>query len=127
MRCARRSSRRARASAEKGLTELRDALGPEAYWKAPTWKRLVAIMAGPGANIALTVVLFAILFTTVGGKPSQTIASVAADSPAEAGLLAGDKVIAVDGDRVSGEGLGERILGSEGSRSSSPSCATARR
>ena len=36
MRCARRSSRRARASAEKGLTELRDALGPEAYWKAPT-------------------------------------------------------------------------------------------
>jgi regulator of sigma E protease len=108
-------SPRARASAEKGLTELRDALGPQAYWKAPTWKRLVAIMAGPGANIVLTVVLFAILFTTVGGKPSQTIASVAADSPAEeAGLLAGDKVIAVDGDRVSGEGLGERILGSEG-------------
>src|SRR5262249_39064195 len=30
----------ARASAEKGVTELRDALGPDAYWKAPTWKRL---------------------------------------------------------------------------------------
>ena len=111
----RKLSPRASASAEKGLTELRDALGDQAYWKAPTWKRLVAILAGPGANVALTIVLFAVLFTTVGGKPSQTIASVAADSPAEAaGLLAGDKVIAVDGNRVSGEELGERILGSEG-------------
>jgi regulator of sigma E protease len=60
-------------------------------------------------------VLLGILFTTVGGKPSQVIASVSADSPAqEAGLLAGDRVIAVDGDRVSGEGLGDKILGSEG-------------
>jgi regulator of sigma E protease len=101
--------------AEKGLTELRDAIGPDAYWKAPTWKRLVAIGAGPAANIALTLVLFAILFTTVGGKPSQTIASVAADSPAqEAGLRVGDRVVAVGGDRVSGEQLGEHILGSEG-------------
>ena len=32
------------ASAEKGLTELRDALGPDAYWKAATWRRLVAIV-----------------------------------------------------------------------------------
>ena len=49
----RRSGRRqlspaARASAEKGLTELRDALGPDAYWKAPTWKRLVAIARRAG-------------------------------------------------------------------------------
>jgi regulator of sigma E protease len=105
----------ARSSAEKGLTELRDALGPDAYWKAPTWKRLVAILAGPAANIVLAVVLLAVLFTTVGGDPSQTIASVSADSPAEeAGLLAGDRVVAVDGDPVTGEGLGERILESEG-------------
>ena len=48
----RRSLPQARLSAEKGLTELRDALGPDAYWKAATWKRLVAIAAGPAANIA---------------------------------------------------------------------------
>lgn len=103
------------SSAGKGLSELRDALGPDAYWKAPTWKRLVAIGAGPAANIALTIAVFAVLFTTVGGKPSQTISSVSANSPAqEAGLLAGDRVVAVDGDPVSGETLGDRILGSRG-------------
>ena len=75
----------ARASAEKGLTELRDALGKDAYWKAPTWKRLVAIVAGPMANVALTIVAFAILFTQVGGNPSRTVASVSTDSPAGAG------------------------------------------
>ncbi len=103
------------ATAEKGLTELRDALGSDAYWKAPTWKRLVAIAAGPAANIALTVVVFAILFTQVGGDPSRTVRSVSADSPAEeAGVLAGDRVIAVDGEPVSGQELGERILASQG-------------
>jgi regulator of sigma E protease len=105
----------ARASAEKGLTELRDALGPDAYWKAATWRRLVAIAAGPAANILLTLVIFAFLFTQVGGDPSRTIASVSADSPAqEAGLQSGDRVIAVDGDPVDGVTLGERIVGSGG-------------
>jgi regulator of sigma E protease len=101
--------------AEKGLTELRDALGPDAYWKAATWRRLVAIAAGPVANIVLTLVIFAVLFTQVGGDPSRTIASVSADSPAEeAGLRAGDRVIAVDGDPVDGVALGDRIVNSGG-------------
>ncbi|MBA3434321.1 MAG: site-2 protease family protein [Actinobacteria bacterium] len=40
----------AQAAAEKGMTELRDGLGPDAYWKAPTWKRFIAIAAGPVAS-----------------------------------------------------------------------------
>ena len=103
------------ASAEKGITDLRDALGSDAYWKAATWKRLVAIAAGPVANILLTLVIFTILFTQVGGDPSRTIATVSADSPAEeAGIVAGDRVIAVDGEPVDGVTLGERIIGSNG-------------
>jgi regulator of sigma E protease len=103
------------ASAEKGITELRDALGSDAYWKAATWRRLVAIAAGPAANIALTLVVFTILFTQVGGDASQTIASVSSNSPAEkAGLRAGDRVVRAGGDSIDGNGLGERILESDG-------------
>jgi regulator of sigma E protease len=102
-------------SAEKGVSELRDGLGPDAYWKAPTWKRLVAIAAGPMANIVLTVVLVMVAFMTGPVKPSRTVASVVADSPAAAaGLQSGDRVIAIDGVPVSGDRLGERIAGSEG-------------
>ena len=111
----RKLSPAALGAAEKGLTELRDALGPDAYWKAPTWKRLVAIFAGPAANIALALVLFSFLFATVGGRPSQTVASVTEDYPAQkAGLLPGDRIVAIDGEPVSGEDLGDRVAESGG-------------
>jgi len=105
----------AAAVAAKGVTELRDALGPDAYWKAPTWKRLVVIAAGPAANIVLAFALLTYVLTMVGGPPSQTVVSVQKESPAEqAGLQGGDRVVAVDGDPVSGVELGERIVGSQG-------------
>jgi regulator of sigma E protease len=48
-------------------------------------------------------------------KPSTTIESVVDGSPAEAaGLLAGDRVVAIDGRRVTGEGIGESINASRG-------------
>lgn len=90
------------SSAEKGLTELRDGLGPDAYWKAATWKRLVAIAAGPVANIVLAIVLMTALFMTSAGKATSEVSSVVADSPAQQiGLAPGDRVIAIDGQRVS--------------------------
>jgi regulator of sigma E protease len=105
----------ARSSAEKGVTELRDALGPDAYWKAATWKRLVAIFAGPAANVLLALVVFTILFTMVGGPPSRVVAAVSDDSPAQqAGVRPGDRIVAIDGEQVSGEELGQRVLDSEG-------------
>ena len=102
-------------SARKGLTELRDALGPDAYWKAPTWKRLMAIAAGPAANILLALVLFSLLFMTGSGKVTSTVAGVNVGSPAqEMGLQAGDRVVAVNGERVSATEISDRISGSEG-------------
>ena len=58
----RRSRRARRRSAERGFADLSDALGPDAYWRAPTWKRVAVIFAGPAANILLAIVLFTVLF-----------------------------------------------------------------
>ena len=114
-------SHAALASAQKGITELEDALGPDAYWKARTWKRLVAIGAGPAANIALTIVLFTFLFLTVAGKATPTVATVAPEiesgivSPAQKiGLQAGDHVVAINGTPVAASEIAETIAGSGG-------------
>ena len=111
----------AHATAEKGVTELRDALGSDAYWKAPTWKRLVAIAAGPVANIALTVVVFTFLFMTVAGTATSTIATIAPElepgvaSPAQTiGLQPGDRVVAINGTQVDADEIADTIAGSEG-------------
>ena len=113
----------ARASAEKGITELRDALGSDAYWKAPTWKRLVAIGAGPAANIALTIVLFTFLFMTVAGQATRTVATVAPElqqgiqSPAQSvGLQAGDRIVAIDGTPVKADEIAQTIGDSAGKK-----------
>ena len=112
---ARQLSAGAAARVDKGLTEIRDALGPEAYWKAPTWKRLVAIAAGPVANILLTILVFTLLFMMVGGDPSRVVATVVDDSPAaSAGMRDGDRIVAIDGTPVTGVDLGQKVLDSEG-------------
>jgi regulator of sigma E protease len=111
----------ARASAEKGITELRDALGPDAYWKAPTWKRLVAIGAGPAANIALAIALFTFLFMTVAGQATRVVETVSPElqqgvpSPAQTiGLQAGDRIVAINGTPVKADEIADTIGNSGG-------------
>jgi membrane-associated protease RseP (regulator of RpoE activity) len=60
-------SRMARASAEKGLNELADGLGADAYWRQRTWKKVLVIFAGPGTNLLFAVIIFATLFVVGSG------------------------------------------------------------
>jgi len=116
----------ARRSAERGLTELSDALGPDAYWRAATWRRVAVILAGPAANVALALVVFTVLLMQdtyrIGVRLGSSeraattrIESIVAGSPAAAaGLRGGDRIVSVDGRQVDAEALLNRIQHSEG-------------
>jgi regulator of sigma E protease len=92
----------ARRAADRGLAELRDGLGSDAYWRARTWKRVAVIFAGPGTNLVFAVVLLAIVFMIGVRSATLTVAEVNAGSPADiAGIKPGDRIIGVDGQRVS--------------------------
>jgi regulator of sigma E protease len=92
----------ARRAAERGLNELRDGLGPDAYWRARTWKRVAVIFAGPGTNLVFAVLLLAIVFMIGVRTATLTVQEVNPASPADiAGLKQGDRIVGVDGKRVS--------------------------
>jgi regulator of sigma E protease len=91
----------ARRSAERALREVEEGTAPDAYWRAPTWKRVAVIAAGPVANILIAFAILFAVFALSGGPsqhPSSTVANVQPGTPAAAaGLRAGDRVVAVNG------------------------------
>jgi regulator of sigma E protease len=103
-------SRMARKGAEKGLAELRDGLGQDAYWRQRTWKKVSVIFAGPGTNLLFAIVLFAALFVIGSGgyrlgfsmeTDAPVVHSVRSDHPAaEIGLQPGDRIVAINGQPV---------------------------
>jgi regulator of sigma E protease len=103
-------SRMARRSAEKGLSELADGLGADAYWRQRTWKKVLVIFAGPGTNLLFAVILFAALFVVGSGgyrlgfsmeSNAPIVHDVRADHPAaKMGLLKGDRILRINGQRV---------------------------
>jgi regulator of sigma E protease len=104
-------------SAERGLNELRDALGLDAYWRQKTWRKVAVIFAGPGTNLVFAILLIAIVYMVgVPSEASSRVDRVDANSPAQtAGLRSGDEIVAVDGKNASSfDELSELIRGSEG-------------
>ena len=102
-------------AAERGLEDMQDALGPDAYWRAATWRRVVAIAAGPAANIVLALVLFTVLFMTSAGKVTSTVADVVGGTPAAAaGLEPGDRIVSINGAAVRATDISHTISGSAG-------------
>jgi len=64
-------------------------------------RRIAIALAGPGMNMLLSVVVVAGLYMTGWPTPTSRIGSVAPDSAAaDAGLVAGDRVVSVDGDEI---------------------------
>ena len=115
-------------SAERGLVEVDDALAPDAYWRAKTWKRVAVILAGPAANLVFAVALFTALLMAIDGdyrlgiqlgrdgeRETGVVEQVATESPAEsAGLRQGDRIVAIDGEAVSAAAIPAHIRASRG-------------
>ena len=91
-------SPKARRAADRGLSELDDALGPDAYWRQRTWKRLAVIAAGPGVNLVFAIVLLASVYMLgIPTDASRRVQDVIPKSPAAvAGLHAGDRIVGVN-------------------------------
>ncbi len=110
-------SEQARTRVEKGLTDVEDGVSPDAYWRAPVWKRIVVIGAGPATNLLFAVAMLAVVFALgVPSEASRTVDVVADGTPAEAmGLLPGDEVVAVDSvEATTFDEVADRIRSSEG-------------
>jgi regulator of sigma E protease len=103
-------------TAERGLVDVDDALSPEAYWRAPTWKRVAVIFAGPATNYLFAVLALAIVFMLgVPTGATRMVEEVAPSSPAAAmGLEPGDEVVAVNGKGGESADLAEAIRDSGG-------------
>jgi regulator of sigma E protease len=97
------------------VQELAWSLEPDAYWRQATWRRLVAIGAGPGINLLFAFLLFTVLFMLSTTKSTNVIARVEAGSPAAAaGLHAGDRIVFVAGTRVKPDDIAQSIRGTNG-------------
>jgi regulator of sigma E protease len=108
-------SKQASVALEKALADLEDALGPDAYWRAPTWKRVAAIAAGPAANILLALVLFTGLYMTSVGRATTSVDEVSPGSPAAtAGLRPGDVIVSIGDTHVEAGDISKLIADSDG-------------
>lgn len=85
---------------------------PELFQNKPLWQRASVVAAGPFANFLLAVVIFALLFVTLGKPhvPAQ-VGRIIEESPAAAaGLQPGDTIVEAAGESVDGFGDLQRIV-----------------
>ncbi len=75
---------------------------PRAMRNMPVWKRFLTILAGPAMNFVLAFLAAVILIWGWGGSEgAPVVGAVVEESPAaEAGLLEGDVVAAIDGEAL---------------------------
>jgi regulator of sigma E protease len=115
---------------ERGITEITDALGRDAYWRQRTWRKVAVIGAGPGVNLVFAILMFALLLVLGPGRATTTVDSIEPTRPvrdqateqirqvptpaAELGLRPGDRIVAINGTQVDASGMFEAITESEG-------------
>ena len=88
----------ARRQVKRGLSELSDALGSDAYWRQRTWRKLAVIAAGPLTNLVFAILLLAVVYMIgIPSAASRRVDSVDPNTPAaQAGLKSGDTIVGIN-------------------------------
>lgn len=91
---------------------------PRGFSSKPAWQRMVTIAAGPAMNFLLATLLFALLVGLKGHMEiTNRVAGVVPGSPAQAaGIVAGDRIVAIDGQPVQYFSQLARIIRESGGR-----------
>ena len=81
------------------------------FLEQPPWKKGLIAFAGPAANFVLAIVLYFLVFAAPHPDLAAKVGYVKPQSPAaQAGLRYGDRIVAIDGERVEGwSALQEKI------------------
>ncbi len=87
----------------EGLEEMSAADRAVSFHHKRLWQRASIVVAGPVANFILAIVIFAVMFATVGQRISDPlVVDVMPGGAAEvAGFRAGDLVVSIDGNPIS--------------------------
>jgi membrane-associated protease RseP (regulator of RpoE activity) len=115
----------ARQASDESMVDLDKS---RAFYNLPVWKRIIIMVGGPFMNLVLAFVLFAILVSGIGQPaPTTSVASVtqcvtlegvpadcADDTVASpgvtGGLLAGDTILSINGEKVSNWNDGTDVI-----------------
>jgi regulator of sigma E protease len=99
----------------RGWQELEGSLARDAYWRAATWRRLVAIFAGPAVNLIFALLLFTALFLVSVTRETNIIGKVSPGTPAAAAhIRVGDRVLSVAGQKVAPKDIPAHIRATQG-------------
>ena len=73
---------------------------PRAFANQPWWSKIIVLLCGPFTNIVTGILIFTLLFSSIGFT-TTTIDGLVPDSPAaKAGIMPGDEVIQINGKDV---------------------------
>ncbi len=82
------------------VAEEKEGYDEHSYFNAPVWRRITTTVAGPFANFIIAYIL-AVILVSFSAWNFPVINDLTENSAAaEAGLLPGDKIISVDGEKV---------------------------
>ncbi|MCQ2553638.1 MAG: RIP metalloprotease RseP [Clostridia bacterium] len=75
-----------------------DSEDPRAFSKQPAWAKILVLVAGAFMNVVLGIIVFTMVFTNTGVTVPKLSQVMEGKPAAEAGLLAGDTIVGVNGE-----------------------------